>query len=133
MSTSNLQKLISSYLREDQRVADGIDTVYRARFLDLATGVQLDGLGGLVGAARLGANDAQYRIMIRTQIRVNLSSGTYEDLLAVFAAALPTHTLEITEFGDASAEFEATLAPAVEPELVVTLRSLLQRAKAAGV
>lgn len=130
---SAFQKLISAFLREDQRVADAIDGVYRARFLDDATGAQLDGLGELVGAAREGSTDDQYRIRIRTQIRVNLSSGTVEDILSVFKAALPDSELRIDEYPERSAEFDAYLSPGVDDVTRDVLRILLRRAKAAGV
>lgn len=133
MSAPNLQQLISGYLRQIQDLEDELADVHRTRFIDEATGVFLDALGLLVGASRDGQTDEDYRISIRTQIRVNLSEGTVSDLQAVFSAALGNDALlEITDYGNA--EYVARLYGVVlTPEQVIVLRRIHRRAKAAGV
>lgn len=128
-----LQKLISSYLRQVQELEDSLSDVHRTHFVDEATGVFLDALGLLVGASRDGQTDEDYRISIRTQVRVNLSEGTVGDLQAVFTAALGNEAvLEVTDYGNA--EYVARLYGVIlTPEQVIVLRRIHRKAKAAGV
>lgn len=52
------------------------------RWIDSAIGVQLDGCGYIAGVARLGRNDADYRLAIKARILGNLSSATPGALIA---------------------------------------------------
>jgi hypothetical protein len=67
-------------------------------------GDQLDGVGGMVGQAREGMSDSDYRLWIAARILVNQSSGTGEDLLALLAClrdaigGAPGHTAELEEW-----------------------------------
>lgn len=51
-------------------------------------GVQLDRIGRLVGQPRSGTDDEHYRYYLRARIRANKSSGTPEEIIAVFQAML---------------------------------------------
>lgn len=44
--------------------------------IDISVGVQLDGIGEIVGEERKGKSDALYRIYLKARILVNKSSGT---------------------------------------------------------
>ncbi len=57
-------------------------------FLDIdnAEGAQLDMIGDIVEQPRSGVDDPIYRLYLRAKIRANKSSGTPEDLYAVFGA-----------------------------------------------
>ena len=59
--------------------------------LDLATatGAQLDLFGKLVGQARGGMDDTTYRLWIQARSRLNRSSGTGPDILAIFRLVVP--------------------------------------------
>jgi hypothetical protein len=67
------------------------------RALDVAVGVQLDGLGEIVGEDRLGRSDDDYRLGIRAQIKKNVSSGTGDEILEI-VALLTSNTHELVEF-----------------------------------
>jgi len=76
-----------------QELEDVFWDIYESRLLDNATGARLDILGKLVGAPRRNiADDDLYRLVIKTRIRANRSSGTRPDLRAV---------LELLGFGQA--------------------------------
>lgn len=57
--------------------------------LDISTqvGVQLDGIGGMVGEARQGKTDADYRQALQARIAAIYASGTGEDMIAAFVIA----------------------------------------------
>ena len=50
--------------------------------LDNATGEQLDGLGRNLNIDRGGRDDETYRLLLRTEIRINRSRGLVEDIIA---------------------------------------------------
>ena len=99
------------------------------RTIAAARGVQLAGLGALVGLARVGADDGEYRAAVRLQAAINASTATPEELLA---------------WGIAFAEADASAIWEVFPGLVILYlhggtmpttdhRRRLERAAAAGV
>jgi hypothetical protein len=53
--------------------------------IDNAEGVQLDGIGRIVGQPRSGASDPVYRLRIKARILLNKSSGTIPQILEIFA------------------------------------------------
>lgn len=71
-----------------QGVEDVLWQVLTLRSLDSATGAQLDGIGAVIGEARQGRIDDVYRLYLRARIRLNISSGTGEDLLAILGLVL---------------------------------------------
>lgn len=99
--------------------------------VDDSFGAQLDGIGRIVGEARAGANDEDYRPRLKARIRLNLSSGTVPDIVAIFQllAAEPRTVAFVAQypaafvlrvFGSASADAAA-------------LTKILRAAAAAGV
>lgn len=62
----------------------------QSRWLSNAVGVQLDGIGDIVGIKRIeGQSDASYRIPLQAQVVINNSSGTTYNI-AQIAQALST-------------------------------------------
>lgn len=53
-----------------------------------ATGAQLDGMGSIVGERRGGLDDITYRQRILTRIRINLSSGTTEEIIEALCSTI---------------------------------------------
>ncbi len=51
------------------------------RWINSAIGTQLDGCGYIVGVARLGRNDEEYRTAIKAQILSNISAATPKALI----------------------------------------------------
>jgi len=93
-----LSALLSSYVAQVQELEAVFFDVLASRTIDAAEGDQLDLLGALVGQPREGRSDSDYRIWIKARIRVNLSSGTSNDILATIDAILSsTGRAEITE------------------------------------
>jgi hypothetical protein len=75
-----------------QIIEDAAFTLYTDRSVDTAVGVQLDDLGKTVGERRQGALDPEYRLRVKGRIVCNRSSGTVENIIAVFRALLSTST-----------------------------------------
>lgn len=65
-------------LAEVETLADQVQT---QRWVDTAVGVQLDGIGYIVGETRLGRDDDDYRTAIMFRIFANTSNATPEDLI----------------------------------------------------
>lgn len=92
-----LHGLIRTHVGQLQDLEDVAWQCVHGRLLDYppggtvrAEGVQLDVLGKIVGAPRLGVTDSQYRDAIKLQIRVNRSHGTTVDILEVLRLAMPS-------------------------------------------
>jgi len=85
-----LEALIRSYAEQIQDLEDAAFEVILERLLDNAVGVQLQTIAKIVGAPVTTSNDAELRIIIRTQIAINLSDGTAEDLINVLRLILLT-------------------------------------------
>ena len=66
-------------------VLTDIDTLKNQRWIDTAVGVQLDGCGEIVGEARKGRSDDEYRSVLKFRVFVNISSGTPRDMQQALA------------------------------------------------
>jgi hypothetical protein len=98
-----LDAVTRSYLNRVQELENAIWEVILIRGIDLSEGVGLDVIGRVVGRARLGLIDSDYRIALRAQIRINRSSGTPEDLIAVAVLSMPAgFTFSYDEFPTAT-------------------------------
>jgi len=83
---TKFQKLIKVFV-ESMQDADNVDmTLQEFRWLDTAYGVQLDGLGEILGLARdPDESDTSYRERLRFQIFINNSNATPEEVIRVLA------------------------------------------------
>ena len=92
-----LAAFISAFTDQAQDVEDGSFSVLVDTILESAVGVQLDGIGSIVGRPRGGLGDSAYRVRLKIQILVNKSSGTWEEIYEILALA---ETSPITDAGD---------------------------------
>jgi hypothetical protein len=83
MAAPNLNAILSALLTQVQKAESALTTTIVSRFLGHAQGVQLDAYGRLVGEARLGRSDDDFRKGIRLRIFVNGSNGRPEDLIYI--------------------------------------------------
>ncbi len=101
--------------------------------VDHAVGAQLDVLGRIVGEERLGDSDANYRLRIKAGILLNVSSGTPEELLAIFrllTSDLPGAVVQFEEQYPAALVVRILRVTIASPS---TFAGILQAAKDAGV
>jgi len=82
-SSPKVTGILTTYLKQFQVLEDTVWDVINSRMVDTAVGAQLDMLGDLVGEARKGRNDTDYRAAVRLRIRVNRSQGRAVDVIDV--------------------------------------------------
>lgn len=128
----NLAALISIYVAKAQELEEVLWDVFILRSIENATAHQLDMLGAIVGQARLGMVDDDYRLCIRARIRVNLSSGTTNELLGIIRPLVTGGTVSLVD--EPVAGFTLTIGgtPTTETDATLLL-GFLRAAKAAGV
>lgn len=74
--------------RQFQDLEDSGQTLFGVYDIDNSSGVQLDAIGLIVGQARNGLDDATYRLYLKARIVANRSTGSPEEIYAVFRALL---------------------------------------------
>lgn len=114
------------------------DALYELRYmLSIANseGDGLDKIGELLGAARDGRTDTNYRLRLRAQILINRRSGEIETLISVVKLLIPDWAdpvvVTLTEPSPATMTLEAT--PAVDLATSAEAYKVLRTAKAGGV
>jgi len=122
------EALLSSYVKEVQKLEDATWTVILGRLLDDAVGVQLDALGRLVGRDRAGMDDDTYRLWLNVQIRINISEGHPDDIIRV--VSLVEDEFRFLEYFPASFDIEFDETPTVDPFI---LAEMVGETRGAGV
>lgn len=128
----NFASVLDSYSTQIQLIEDMLFEQIELRFLDDAEGVLLDGLGQIVGVERGGLDDDAYRLRIRAQIKINLSSGTIEDINEIMTLVLPGSVTFALEEDFPGAIF-VDVTGALPGEDGTMISGILQKAKAGGV
>lgn len=103
-------KLITQYYRSEniEKVLEiGLDllqdaetiahSLYENRTIENAVGVQLDGVGAIVGQPRNGLDDSFYRTQIKAKIAENNSEGTREEIINLAKLLVEDATIQILE------------------------------------
>lgn len=126
----NLAALLSTYTDQLQLVENVIWDVIIKRFLDFAQDIQLDTLGALVGEARNGLPDPQYRVRINARILVNRSFGTPDEIIAILKL-IDTAAFHLVELDTAAFQIYYDAPPSTAAALEIA--SLVREARPAGV
>ena len=85
MAESNkIFELITPFINQVQEIEYMLDDLRKKRWLSNAEGMQLDGIGEIVGIERNGLNDYDYKLAILRQILFNISCGQPETLVEYF-------------------------------------------------
>lgn len=107
--------------------------------IDDSSGTQLDRLGVLLGQPRGGLDDGTYRYALKARVKSNKSSGSVEDIYAVFVALLGTGVpLKYTPGSPVAtgtpgqASFELRANAAISPLAASVAPGLLRDSKLAG-
>lgn len=83
-SLTNLQKLVQALSGQAQVINTQQQLLLTMRSLNTAQGIQLDGLGQILGLPRIsGQSDASYREDLQFQVFINGSNGTPEELIHI--------------------------------------------------
>jgi hypothetical protein len=97
-SKTVIQGYLNTLARRVQEIENVLWDIIELRRLDVATGIQLDSLGKLVGEKRIGRSDVDYRTGIRLRIRVNRSKGRIVDVIDVAILASGAVVPRVTEY-----------------------------------
>lgn len=97
-TASNLKNLIEAFADSTQDFEDLVYPLFTLLDIDTMVGVQLDGIGSIIGEPRLGRSDAEYREALRLAITLNISSGEPETVIALFKSLTdPTGAIDYYE------------------------------------
>jgi len=80
-NSPKMAAFITAFVNQIQDLEEASFELYLDRWIDTAVGVQLDGMGSIVGEDREGRGDDAYRLAIKAQIQINFSDATPEDIL----------------------------------------------------
>lgn len=128
---NNLQKIIVGFAEQTQDDEDMFQEFFVKRYLATATGVQLDGLGVIIGINRGSLNDTDYRARLYLKIAQNFSEGAVENLIWIFKELMDADSVILSEVFPAEFGMLAINAtPITDP---VTIANAVFAAKAAGI
>ena len=129
----NYAALVSAYTAQSSALQAALLQILDDTSIDNSEGAQLDGLGRIVGEARNGRDDPAYRTALKVRIRVNLSEGTLEEIVAIIVLAIGGGTVEITEYQPAA--FIARVLTPIDPDVVSPSQvgELVRQARGAGI
>ncbi|MCM3143031.1 hypothetical protein [Brevibacillus sp. MER 51] len=106
--TSILGKLFSILSEQIRQVEETHDRIRAWRDIDEAQGTTLDNIGTIVNQPRGVATDEVYRILLKSKIARNLSTGDINTIIRILALALSTDPSKI--------EIKETWNDPVDPE-----------------
>jgi hypothetical protein len=130
---ANIEALLAAFVDRIQDLEAVLFDLGLQRDVDAAEGAQLDGAGDIVGEAREGRADVDYRIAIKARIAANLSSGTVEDVILVLLLALSLGAGDIFLEQLPPAAFRVQLQEPLSIATAARAAALLRDARAAGV
>lgn len=129
---TNLQKLLAGILTEAQQLNTQEQALQTQRYLNTAVGAQLDGLGQILGLARVpGQTDASYREDLQFQIFFNQSNGTPEEMITIIAFLTDASRVFYSEIYPAA--YQLTTNGLTFPINPSDLFNLMQNVSPAGV
>lgn len=127
-----IEAVLRSLLSGVQDVEDAIESLRNGRAIGHAVGAQLDGIGQIVGLPRGAMEDPEYRQRLAVQIRINLATGSAEDILQILALILgPTSGIQMVE--SQPAELRIVVHRAVPHTAGRAAAAALRQTKPAGV
>lgn len=129
---TNFQKLLKVFLESSQDVQDVINQLKTQRNIFDALGIQLDGIGEILGLERNdGESDSDYRERLQFQTFINSGTGTPEEVIRVLAFLTNADTVNYIEYypGAYQLSTDGTTFPDPPEDLV----DALDRASPAGI
>lgn len=110
-----LADVIGAHASEVQAAETMLVQLNVERSVDSATGAILDRLGAIVGLTREpGQSDADYRLLIKSQIGKNVSQGEPERLIEVFRTLVSAGLVHLGELFPAEVQLSADVSLGTE-------------------
>lgn len=130
----NIEALLTALVTPVQTLENALYALLTERDVNSAIGQQLDDIGAIVGEARQGRLDDDYRRFVRARISTNKSKGTAADVLTVARLIIDDEdaTLHLQWSGTASVVL-AIEDVVSDPDVMDILISFLRNVVAAGV
>jgi len=126
--------LVSTFTAQVSGVQAAILGVLDDTIVAASEGAQLDGLGDIVGEERFARDDTIYRIAILARIRLNISNGTMQDIIALIEAVIGgAFTIRVDEYQPAA--FIANVLEPIDPTMIDpgVVGAIVRSGKPAGV
>lgn len=131
---TNWVALTAALVQPTQDVENALFQLLTDRGVDDAEGDQLDAIGVLVGEARAGRSDDDYRRFIRARIATNRSNGTAEQIINIARLVLGDLDVSIRVENQGTAAYVMRiLGPEMTVDVAGILVAFLRSATAAGV
>lgn len=92
------RNLLKIFVKQIQELENTFYDLYTLRYIDTAFGYQLDRLGDIVGIARYGLNDEDYRNRIYAQIILNASNGQPELFIQALRLIMNATNIKYSEY-----------------------------------
>lgn len=121
---SNMEKFIIAMAEPFQTLEDASNQLRTQRNIYVAVGVQLDGIGEILGLVRNdGESDDDYRERLLFQSYINKSNGTPEELIAILKFITNASKVRYIDIYPAAYEMitDGTTFPTPHEELVTSL------------
>jgi hypothetical protein len=131
-----IQAVVRAFANQIQKHEQTFYDLWFRRMLDNAEDVDLDNIGAIVGEARQGWEDDEYRRYIRARIKTLRSDGRIETLIAILVLlfeldAADLGNIDVREYYPAAIVIETIFRVTADGEYIN--RGFLQKAKPAGV
>lgn len=124
---SRFQRLIQAFVTQFQEIDDVNQTLKFNRSIETSVGVQLDGLGQILGLSRLpDESDDDYREKLKFQIFINKSNGTPEEVIAVLQFLTKATKIRYHEYYPAAFQMDTdgTIFSVPPQQLVSAIQSV---------
>jgi hypothetical protein len=128
----NIRSLIEIYAKQIQLIEDAAFELFTERALLNASGAQLDLIGAVVGQAREGATDSEYRVLINVRIGTNISEGEIPRVISVFKLLTGSDYVHLINLQEGSIQLMTTVDFADQDEVNLVYINM-QKVVAGGV
>lgn len=117
-----------------QELEDTTFDLIIGRALSAAVGAQLDQWGSVVGEARVGLDDEDYRRFIRARVLANICRGTVDEIIAIWSlVTAPATTVRYLPMHPAGFKLYVVRKKWLAEALRRRIRRMLEAVKPAGV
>ncbi len=123
--------LQAAYIEQLQILENKLHDFYDRLDIDKSEGVQLNGIGEIIGLDRNGMTDSEYRVRLKSKILENLSSGTAETIIQIFNLLTGSTVTDFRDIYPAAYQIYGNIA--IDTSQVQLIWELLEAASIGGV
>lgn len=125
-NSPNLIATLTALIGPIQGIESALSDMNTLRYLDQATGAQLDVIGVIVGYPRPpGTSDSVYRLDLQGQIQINTSQGQAEQVIQAYKLFTGSAFVILDEYRSAQMTLEGSFLPADQAaadKLILTVK-----------